>query len=120
MNQSVVDRMSLVKDIDLPSPEVMAQRVMAVTGATDEYRVCQMVEVVNDLATYCRKNSITDGTVGMRSLIDWVTSTEISGDPYTSAFDTIISKATSDEEDRETLITSVLDPVFAPKRRKTA
>ena len=120
MNQSVVDRMSLVKDIELPSPEVMAQRVMAVTGATAEYKVAQMVQVVNDLADYCRKNGITDGTVGMRSLIDWVTSAEISGDPYTAALDTIISKATADEEDREALITSVLDPVFAPKRRKTA
>lgn len=120
LNQSVVDRMSLVKDIQLPSPEVMAQRVMAVTGATDEYQVCQMVQVVNDLADYCRKNGITDGTVGMRSLLDWVTSAEISGDPYTAALDTIISKATADEEDREALITSVLDPVFAPKRRKTA
>lgn len=120
MNQSVVDRMSLVKDIQLPTPEVMAQRVMAVTGAEDEYQVCQMVQVVNDLADYCRKNGITDGTVGMRSLMDWVTSAEISGDPYTAAMDTIISKATADEEDREALITSVLDPVFAPKRRKTA
>lgn len=120
MNQSVVDRMSLVKDIQLPTPEVMAQRVMAVTGATDEYKVAQMVQVVNDLADYCRKNGITDGTVGMRSLIDWVTSAEISGNPYTSALDTIISKATTDEEDREALITSILDPVFAPKRRKTA
>lgn len=120
LNQSVVDRMSLVKDIQLPSPEVMAQRVMAVTGATDEYKVAQMVQVVNDLADYCRKNGITDGTVGMRSLLDWVTSAEISGDPYTAAMDTIISKATTDEEDREALITSVLDPVFAPKRRKTA
>lgn len=120
MNQSVVDRMSLVKDIQLPSPEVMAQRVMAVTGAEDEYQVCQMVQVVNDLADYCRKNGITDGTVGMRGLLDWVTSAEISGDPYTAALDTIISKATADEEDREALITSVLDPVFAPKRRKTA
>lgn len=120
LNQSVVDRMSLVKDIQLPSPEVMAQRVMAVTGATDEYKVAQMVQVVNDLADYCRKNGITDGTVGMRSLIDWVTSAEISGNPYTAALDTIISKATADEEDREALITSVLDPVFAPKRRKTA
>ena len=120
MNQSVVDRMSLVKDMELPSPEVMAQRVMAVTGAEDEYQVCQMVQVVNDLADYCRKNGITDGTVGMRSLLDWVTSAEISGNPYTSALDTIISKATADEEDREALITSVLDPVFAPKRRKTA
>lgn len=120
LNQSVVDRMSLVKDIQLPSPEVMAQRVMAVTGATDEYKVAQMVQVVNDLADYCRKNGITDGTVGMRGLIDWVTSAEISGNPYTSALDTIISKATADEEDREALITSILDPVFAPKRRKTA
>ena len=120
LNQSVVDRMSLVKDIQLPTPEVMAQRVMAVTGATDEYQVCQMVQVVNDLADYCRKNGITDGTVGMRSLLDWVTSAEISGDPYTAALDTIISKATADEEDREALITSVLDPVFAPRRRKTA
>lgn len=120
LNQSVVDRMSLVKDIQLPTPEVMAQRVMAVTGATDEYQVAQMVQVVNDMADYCRKNGITDGTVGMRSLIDWVTSAEISGNPYTSAMDTIISKATADEEDREALITSVLDPVFAPKRRKTA
>ena len=120
LNQSVVDRMSLVKDIQLPSPEVMAQRVMAVTGATDEYQVCQMVQVVNDLADHCRKNGVTDGIVGMRSLIDWVTSAEISGDPYTAAMDTIISKATTDEEDREALITSILDPVFAPKRRKTA
>ena len=120
MNQSVVDRMSLVKDMELPSPEVMAQRVMAVTGAEDEYQVCQMVQVTNDLADYCRKNGITDGTVGMRSLLDWVTSAEISGDPYTAALDTIISKATADEEDREALITSILDPVFAPKRRKTA
>lgn len=120
LNQSVVDRMSLVKDIQLPSPEVMAQRVMAVTGAEDEYQVCQMVQVTNDLADYCRKNGITDGTVGMRSLLDWVTSAEISGDPYTAALDTIISKATTDEEDREALITSILDPVFAPRRRKTA
>ena len=120
LNQSVVDRMSLVKDIQLPTPEVMAQRVMAVTGAEDEYQVCQMVQVTNDLADYCRKNGITDGTVGMRSLLDWVTSAEISGNPYTSALDTLISKATADEEDREALITSILDPVFAPKRRKTA
>ena len=84
MNQSVVDRMSLVKDINLPEPEVMVQRAMAVTGCADEYLVSQMVQVVNDMADYCRKNSITDGTCGMRSLIDWVISAEISGDPYLS------------------------------------
>ena len=120
MNQSVVDRMSLVKDIELPSPEVMAQRVMVATGAEDEYQVAQMVQVVCDMADFCRKNGVMDGAVGMRSLLDWVLSSQISGDPYTSALDTVVSKATADPEDREALITSVLDPVFAPRRRKTA
>lgn len=120
MNQSVVDRMSLVKDIELPEPEVMVQRSMAVTGCADEYLVSQMVQVVNDMADYCRKNSITDGACGMRSLIDWVISAEISGDPYLSAKYTVISKATADEEDREALITTILDPMFAPKRKRTS
>ena len=120
MNQSVVDRMSLVKDIELPEPEVMVQRAMAVTGCADEYLVSQMVQVVNDMADYCRKNSITDGACGMRSLIDWVISAEISGDPYLSAKYTVISKATADEEDREALITTIPDPMFAPKRKRTS
>ena len=120
MNQSVVDRMSLVKDINLPEPEVMVQRAMAVTGCADEYLVSQMVQVVNDMVDYCRKNSITDGACGMRSLIDWVISAEISGDPYLSAKYTVISKATADEEDREALITTILDPMFAPKRKRTS
>lgn len=120
MNQSVIDRMSLVRDVELPSPEVMVQRAMSVTGATDEYQVSQMVQVVNDLSEYCRKNSITDGSYGMRSLIDWIVSSEITGDVYQSALYTIISKATTDEVDREALISSVLEPIFTPKRRKTA
>lgn len=118
MNQSVLDRMSLVRDVELPTPEVMVQRAMSVTGETDEYQVSQMVQVVNNIAEYCRKNSITDGSYGMRSLIDWIVSTQITGDPYQSALYTIISKATSDELDRESLISTVLEPIFAPKRRK--
>lgn len=120
MNQSVLDRMSLVRDVELPCPEVMAQRAMSVTGATDEYEVSKMVQVVNDLAEYCRKNSITDGSYGMRSLIDWIISSEITGDVYESALYTIISKATADEIDREALISTVLEPIFAPKRHKAS
>ena len=120
MNQSFVDRMSLVRDVDLPTPEVMVQRAMAVTGATDEYQVSQMVQVVNSMAEYCQKNSITDGSVGMRSLIDWIVSSDITGDVYSSALSTIISKATADEVDRAALIESVLEPIFTPNRRKHA
>ena len=120
MNQSVLDRMSLVKDIELPSPEVMVQRVMSVTGATDEYQVSQMVQVINDMADYCRKNSISDGSVGMRSLIDWVISSEITGNVYQSALYTVISKATSDALDREALVQTILNPIFPPSRRRAS
>lgn len=118
MNQSVLDRMNLTQDIELPTPEIMAQRAMSVTGCEDDGMVSRMVQVVNDMSDFCRKNGISDGSCGMRSLIDWIMSTEITGDPYTSALYTIISKATADEEDRDAIITSVLEPIFAPKRKK--
>lgn len=120
MNQSVLDRMSLIADIELPSAEVMTQRAMRVTDADDDVQVSRMVQVVNDMADYCRKNGITDGSVGMRSLIDWIVSTEITGDPYFSALTTVISRATSNEEDRNALVATVLEPFFAPARRKKA
>ena len=120
LNQSVVDRMSLIKDIELPTPEVMVQRAMSVTGETDEHQVSQMVNVVNSMAEYCKKNSILDGSVGMRSLIDWIISTQITGDVYKSALSTIISKATTDEDARMALITNTLEQEFLPKTKKSA
>ena len=118
VNQSVLDRMNLTQDIELPEPEIMAQRAMSITGCEDDVLVGRMVQVVCDMADYCRKNGISDGNCGMRSLIDWIMSTEITGDPYTSARYTIVSKATSDEEDRSALLTTVLEPIFAPKQKK--
>lgn len=118
MNQSVLDRMNLTQDIELPAPEIMAQRAMSVTGCEDDVLVSRMVQVVNDMADFCRKNGISDGSCGMRSLIDWIMSAEITGDPYTSALCTIISKATADEEDRNAIITSVLEPILRQNEKK--
>ena len=56
----------------------------------------------------------------MRSLIDWIISSEITCDVHKSALSTIISKATSDEEDREALRTAILEPIFAPMRRRAS
>jgi len=117
LNQSVTDRMNLVLDIELPAPEVMAERAMAVTKCDDDALVSQMVQVVNDISSYCRDNGITDGSCGMRSLIDWINSTEITGDAYDSALKTVISKATSDAQDRGTLVSAILEPIFPPRRR---
>jgi MoxR-like ATPase len=116
MNQSVMDRMNLVYDIELPDEAVMAQRAMSVTGCEDDTMVSQMVKVVTAMADFCRKNGIEDGAVGMRSLIDWIISAEITGDAYTSALYTVVSKATADGTDREALITAALEPYFTRAR----
>jgi len=120
MNQSVLDRMNLVQDIDLPSEEIMAQRAMSVTGCEDDAMVSLMVKSVMDMSAHCRKNGIDDGAVGMRSLIDWIISAEITGDPYISALYTVVSKATASEEDREALIAAALEPYFTRGRRAAA
>ena len=113
LNQSVLDRMNKIKDIPMPPAEIMAQRAMSVTGCEDDYLVSQMVQVVVDIADYCQKNGVTDGNVGMRSLIDWIISYGCTGNAYESAMDTIISRATVDEEEQQVLINSYLEPYFA-------
>jgi len=114
LNQSVLDRMNLIKDIPLPAPEIMAQRAMSVTGCEDEHLVTQMVQVISDMADYCQNHAVSDGNVGMRGLIDWIVSYGCTGNAYASALDTIVSRATADMEEQHALVTSHLEPYFAP------
>lgn len=56
VNQSVLDRMNLTQDIELPTPEIMAQRAMSITGCEDDVLVGRMVQVVTDMADYSSFN----------------------------------------------------------------
>lgn len=110
MNQAVVDRMDLVMDFEQMTPELMAKRAQQVTGFDDMSLLIEMAKVVDGIAEYMRHNNIFDGTCGMRSLISWVQSTQITGDPYTSALYTVVSKAATDKRDQDSIIEAVLDP----------
>ena len=112
-NQSTIDRMNLVLDMEAPKPELMLQRALSVTGETDEYMVGKMVEVTNNMEIFCREHNILDGCVGMRSLIDWIRSMQVTGDVYNSALYTIISKATSDISSQKWIKEMVLDPAMS-------
>ena len=113
LNQSVTDRMGMIYEIPTPEPEVMAQRAMKITGFDDDLMVANMVKVVKDLEDYCRTHAISDGSVGMRGLIDWIMSTQITNNPYESAGHTIVTKAASSYDDQISILTTVVDPVFA-------
>ena len=105
--------MSLALDVEAPKPELMLQRAMSVTGEKDEYLVGKMVEITKDMELFCREHGITDGCVGMRSLLDWIQSMQVTGDAYSSALYTIISKATSDIASQKWIKEMVLDPAMS-------
>ena len=118
MNQSVIDRCNLILDMDELDEDAMFNRARAMTGYDNDRILHLMVGVVQKADEFLKGQCITDGVVGMRGLIDWVVSTQITGDPYKSALMTIISRATSDPSDRAALVDAVLAPIFGTRGEK--
>ena len=112
MNQSVISRMDLIFDVTSPDIATMVNRVMKVTGFTDEQEATKMALVVRDIADRCRQTMITDGSCGMREFKSWVLSTMITKDPYESALCTIIASASADPDNRADLITTCLEKQY--------
>lgn len=112
LNQSVTDRMSLIFDIPNPNLESMVERALKATGCTDRAKVEKMAQCVLDIEKYCKEKYITDGSVGMRGLLDWVNSYMITGNALKSAEITVLSKASSNKEDRESIYNSVIAVAF--------
>ena len=115
MNESVMDRMNLIFDINLPSKEVLAQRAMSITSETDEDLVMRLVNLIDTLSTHCKKKGISGGSVGMRGLIDSIRSYRVTNDLAKSVKRTIVGKATSDIEVRDNLIAEVVNPLISKK-----
>lgn len=112
INQSVTDRMSLIFDIPNPNLESMVTRAMKATGCTDERMVRKMAQCVLDIEVHCKGKYITDGSVGVRGLLDWVNSYMVTNDALKSAEITVLSKATANPEDRESILNSCIATVF--------
>ena len=113
MNQSVLSRMNLIMDFDQPSAGEMTARVASLTGCTDKSAIRQMVECMDDIIKHCRE-TITDGSCGMRELISWVQSYMIEGDLMEAAKYTVVSAVSNDPECREEVLNSCLRPRLAP------
>lgn len=117
MNQSVIDRMNMVAHTTLPDTETILQRTMGITGFKDVPTAKKMGTVIEKLTETMNALDITDGEVGVRSLIDWMDATMDIGDPYKAALYTVIAKASLDKDDRDTLREQCLDPYFPQQSR---
>ena len=71
-----------------------------------------MIKVVNEIHRFCQERMITDGSCGVRELIDWVQSYMILGNILESAELTIIPSASADLENQEQIKISCLNTHF--------
>lgn len=116
LNQSVLSRMHLILDVELPSDEELAERIMNRTGFTDKPQLMKMIATTHQIAEYCEENSITDGVTGMRELEQWIMSYQITGDLIRSAEMTILSSSTANTEDQKSIKETFLAPQYAEGR----
>lgn len=79
LNQSVLDRMSLVYRIENPPEKVMKERIMNRLNFPDEKLLDRMVQVIYALSDASKKKGITDGVCGYRSLENWCMAAMIKG-----------------------------------------
>ena len=116
MNQALMDRLDIVYHIEGLSAEEMAGRVYAQTGF-DMDKLKEMSEIIYDIADVMKTSGITDGTCGVRSLLNWAKVSKITNDIYNSCIITVISKLSADADSRDELKKRLDESSFAPKRR---
>ena len=114
LNQSILSRLELKYEMEAPNLATMVQRIMKITGFTDEQEATKMAKVVRDSDERCRQTMILDGCCGMREFKAWVLSTMITKDPYESALSTIISSASADPDNQADLISTCLEQQYQP------
>ena len=113
MNQSILSRMNLIMDVELLDIGTLTERVMNITGCTDKVLVTDMASTILEINEHCREAMITDGSCGVRELINWVQSYMICGNVLEAAKYTVLSSVSGDPENRAEISASYLEQKFA-------
>lgn len=110
INQSVLSRVDLKISVEANDKDLMAKKAMAVTGFQNYAMAQEMVDIVDRISRYLVENEIDDGVCGQRELKGWMQAVMVEGEEnvYEMALDTIISKATEDENEKEAIVNGFL------------
>ena len=113
MNNSVLSRMQFMQDTELPTDSELKDRIKGITGFSNDKILTEMIKVVREIHTFCQERMITDGSCGVRELIDWVQGYSVLGNIIEAADCSIILSATVDRESQAEIRTACLDPHFS-------
>lgn len=123
IQQSVLSRMDIVREIPNPTVEELRDRTIAQTGFTDVAMMHKMAEIIRNINEFCKEKDITDGICGPRELANWAKMTLIISKMTNenisdrivcqAAFTTLINKVSQDKDDAEAVITGCLKVNFS-------
>ena len=118
IQQSVLSRMDIVREVPNPTVSELKERTMTQTGFKEEKKLLQMAEMIEKINEFCKEQDISDGVCGPRELANWAKMTmilskvreeQISDEIICqAAFSTLISKVSQDKEDAEAVISGCL------------
>ena len=112
INNSVISRMQYKKDTELPTDADLKERITGITGFDDDEKLTEMIKVIREIHTFCQERMITDGSCGVRELIDWVQSYMVLGSIVEAAECTIIPSASADVDNQQQIKIACLNPHF--------
>ena len=113
VDPSVIRRSAFVIDRDKLSAENVLERVSYNTGIKDKVMLGKFYAVWEKIGEYCEQHDITEGSVSVTELENWVTMVNIEGMTMDSirrnCLNCVVSKATADREDQQSIINAVLE-----------
>ena len=123
LQQSIYSRISLKREIKLPTAETLYSRCKADTGFTEDILLRKMATITVMIHNYLIEKDITSGVCGPRELTDWAIDTiltaEIAGEKINerhavqAGLETIIEAVAQDPDDREDVITAIFKKQFS-------
>lgn len=125
LNQSVLDRCDIVREIENPTDSEIKARIRAKTGFDDDVLLGRMLNVMKKINVDMSENDITDGIFGLRSLQNWAIAMKVKArrngvklselrdeEIHECAELTVLDKLSQNKADKECLVT-VFDTQFA-------
>ncbi|MBG9941102.1 ATPase [Brevibacillus formosus] len=98
LNEALRDRVQHTEKMDLPTKEIMIERVMAKTGFQDGKMLGILAEMIMVLDQTARANAIK-GVAGMRSFFYWADAIAGGASAKESLYHKVIYKITTDSEE---------------------
>lgn len=111
MNQSFLDRSSEIFYVERPSINVIADRVIAISGNKDRSLIIEMCKLTEEICVAMEKEGIDDGICGIRSIINWATKATYCN-PYDAAIKTMVNKTSLDERNRSKILRKLNESYF--------